>query len=107
MNLKDLLPLLPPSLRRLFESGPLFTPLFLCRIVLKSAIFCQNAAEYGTEFGLFCNGFYEHGPGLAARKPSQRVPITYWPERREHHQRTPQICRKPATAFTSASLIGY
>ena len=40
--------MLPPSLKRVFENGPILTPLFLCRIVPNSAIFCQNLAEYGT-----------------------------------------------------------
>src|SRR5208282_6937770 len=37
LNLKDLLRVLPPSLKRVLENGPIVTPFFLCRIVPNSA----------------------------------------------------------------------
>ncbi len=57
LNLKDLLAVLPPSLKRDFENGLILTPLFLCRIVPNSAIFCQNAAEYGIKPTFFAVDF--------------------------------------------------
>ncbi|MGO9273905.1 MAG: hypothetical protein ACLQOO_27300 [Terriglobia bacterium] len=60
LNLKDLLPVLPPSLKRVFENGPILTPLFWCRIVPNSAISCQNSAECGIKSMFFATGFIIH-----------------------------------------------
>ncbi len=64
LNLKDLLRVLPPSLQRLFENGPVLTPLFWCRIVPNSAIFCQNVAEYGIKSTFSATDFIGTGQAL-------------------------------------------
>ncbi len=79
LNLKDLLAVLQPSLKRVFENGPILTPLILCRIVPNSAIFCQNVAEYGIKSTFFATDFIRTGRTPAAREPSQRGPNTNWP----------------------------
>ena len=67
--------MLPPSLKRVFETGPILTPLFLCRIAPNSAIFCQNAAEYGTKSTFFATDFMRTRQGLRLRShPSERRP---------------------------------
>jgi len=57
LNLKDLLPVLPPSLKRDFENGPILTPLFWYRNVPNSAIFCQKPAEAGTKSTFLATDF--------------------------------------------------
>jgi len=89
LNLKDLLPVLPPSLKRVFENGAILRPLFWCRIVPNSAIFCQNMAEYGTKSTFFATGFFRNGLGPAAPEPSERAWNTNWPTGRKHHQSAP------------------
>ncbi len=75
LNLKDLLTVLPPSLKRLFENGPILRPLFWCRIAQTSAIFCQKLAEYGTKSTFFGTGFIGTGQGLRLRShPNERRP---------------------------------
>ena len=64
LNLKDLLAVLPPSLKRVFENGPILRPLFWCRIVPNSAIFCQNVAEYGIKSTFFATDFMRTGQAL-------------------------------------------
>ncbi len=56
--------MLPPSLKRVFENGPILRPFFLCRIVPNSAIFCQNAAEYGIKSTFFATDFMRTGQAL-------------------------------------------
>ena len=62
LNLKDLITVLPPNHKRVFESGPILAPLFWCRIVPNSAISCQNAAEYGKKPTFFATDFMRTGP---------------------------------------------
>jgi len=64
LNLKDLLRVLPPSLKRVLENGPIVTPFFLCRIVPNSATFCQNVAKYGIKSTFFATDFIRTGQAL-------------------------------------------
>ncbi|MGO9268680.1 MAG: hypothetical protein ACLQOO_00205 [Terriglobia bacterium] len=64
LNLKDLLNVLPSSLKRVFENGAILTPLFWCRIVPNSAIFCQNVAEHGIKSTFFATDFVRTDQGL-------------------------------------------
>jgi len=57
LNLKGLLPVLPPSLERVFENGTILRPLFWCKIVPNSAISCQNKAECGKKSTFLATGF--------------------------------------------------
>jgi len=90
LNLKDVLAVLLPTIKRVFESGPILKPLFLCKIVPNSAIFCQNAGEYGIK-SFFTTDFQYNGPGPAAREPSQRAPNTSRPASRKHHKCLPYL----------------
>ncbi len=75
LNLKDLLAVPQPSLKRDFENGPILTPLFLCRIVPNSAIFCQNVAEYSIKSTFCATDFMRTGQALRlGRHPNGRRP---------------------------------
>ena len=79
LNLKDLLPVLPPSLKRVFENGPILTPLFWCRIVPNSAISCQNVAEYGIKSTFFATDFIGTGDALRLGAIPMSPEHTNWP----------------------------
>ncbi len=64
LNLKDLLTVLQPSLKRVFENGRILTLLIWCRIVPNSAISCQNAAEFGIKSTFFATDFVRMGQAL-------------------------------------------
>ena len=108
LNLKDLLTVLPPSLKRSFENGPILTPLFLCRIVPNSAIFCQNLAEYGIKLTFFRDRFYENGPSPAAPGAIPTSAETNWRSGRKRHQSAPHLfAGRRSPDFTSGSPDGY
>ncbi len=102
LNLKDLLAVLPPSLKRVLETGPILTPLFLCRIAPNSAIFCQNVAEYGIKSTFFATDFVRTGQVLRLQSHSTI------PTGAEHKlalrpkaspERPTRICRQAVTGF--------
>jgi len=64
LNLNDLVTVLPPSLKRLFENGPILAPLLWCRIVPNSGIFCQYVAEYGIKSTFFATDFMRTGQAV-------------------------------------------
>ncbi len=99
LNLKDLLTVFPPSFKRVFENGPILRPLFLCRIVPNSAVFCQNLAEYGIKLTFFATGLLDRArtcrsgpiPTSAAHKSAGRPKAS--PER------PARICVQAVTGF--------
>ena len=99
LNLKDLLPVLPPSLKRIFENGPILTPLFWCRIVPNSAIFCQNVAEYGLKSTFFATDFMRTGQALrlGSHPKERRTQISLRPK--ASPERAIPICRQAVTGF--------
>ncbi len=106
LNLKDLLPVLPPSLKRVFENGPILRPLFWCRIVPNSAIFCQNAAEYGIKSTFFATDFMRTGQVLRLGRPSQGAPNTNWPEA-ESITRAPHLFAGRAVTGSHERVAGW
>ena len=77
LNLKNLLSVFPASLKRVFENGAILTPLFWCRIVPNSAIFCQNVAEHGIKSTFFATHFVrtDHGLRLGSHPNDRRAQI--------------------------------
>ncbi len=94
LNLKDLLTVLPTGLKRVFENGAILRPLFWCRIVPNSAIFCQNLAEYGTKSTFFATGFRQMCDWRAIPMSAE-----YKLVRPKALERPTRVCRRAVTGF--------
>ena len=62
LNLKDLLTVLQPSSKRLFEDGPIEGPLFLCQNRTKFRHFLPKSGRMRHKINVFRYRFYENAP---------------------------------------------
>jgi len=89
LNLKDLLAALSPNVKRLFEGGSILRPLFWCRVVPNSAIFCQDVAECGIKSTLLATEFMRACQVLRPRIDANERRTQSGHQARKHHNRAP------------------
>jgi|SRR5208337_2837280 len=99
IHLKDLLAVLPASLKGLFEKEPVFEAFFLRKIAPNSAIFCQSAAEIRHRIDVFATDFIRAGQDPVALRAIPTSSEHRLAGRPKAQERPTVICRQAVTGF--------